>query len=468
MTAGFDSLVQNGSDNMDEAFVTRCPKCKTAFKVNPNLLAKANGKVRCGACLCVFDAEDHIQFASDELENSAPAAQVVMSHELDEPVFEKPAPTPKPVEKLTTKPAPRKVPPQGFKRTEPQLGDTRQVETPVSATDLPQPTSQNVDDFTRNLTSEADEEFIFEDDPNDLFDDDDDAPQAKDNAGIGEISEDFLNYRADESMQNQFEPRAAGFTDDDDDEAWAKSLVEDDKPTATPDSYSLVDDDFEADTQPKTSSVNVTQYVPPPASSITNKGSSKVASKTASKAKSAPNRATGGALAIEEIESHHNHGQGFFNNTLWTLLAVVLALVLAAQYAWFQRDQLSQISSLRPIYDTACELAGCTLPALTDVSAVNVANNQVRINPADPGTVLVDLVLRNQAGFEQPFPQVIVTFLNDQGRTTQRYRVNPQQYLTGNIKPNDLMPTGVAVQVQLKLENPGNVARYRIDLADTQ
>lgn len=297
-----------------------------------------------------------------------------------------------------------------------------------------------------------------------MFDDDEDIQKAEDNAGIGEISEDFLNYRADESMQNQFEPRSAGFTDDDDDEAWAKSLVEDDKPTATPGSYSLVEDDFEADSQPKTSSVNVTQYVPPPASSITNKS----ASKAAPKAKTSPSRAAGGALAIEEIESHHNHGQGFFNNTLWTILAIVLALVLAAQYAWFQRDQLSQISSLRPIYDTACELAGCTLPALTDVSAVNVANNQVRINPVDPGTVLVDLVLRNQAGFEQPFPQVIVTFLNDQGRTTQRYRVNPQQYLTGNIKPSDLMPIGVAVQVQLKLENPGNVARYRIDLADAQ
>ncbi|TNC81398.1 MAG: DUF3426 domain-containing protein [Oleiphilus sp.] len=36
--------------------LTRCPHCKAAFKVSDSQLAVANGRVRCGACMNVFDA----------------------------------------------------------------------------------------------------------------------------------------------------------------------------------------------------------------------------------------------------------------------------------------------------------------------------------------------------------------------------------------------------------------------------
>lgn len=39
--------------------VTRCPYCKTSFHLGPLQLHAAGGKVRCGACLNVFDAKSH-------------------------------------------------------------------------------------------------------------------------------------------------------------------------------------------------------------------------------------------------------------------------------------------------------------------------------------------------------------------------------------------------------------------------
>jgi predicted Zn finger-like uncharacterized protein len=39
---------------------TRCPTCSTAFKVTNELLAIAAGKVRCGACLAIFQASDYM------------------------------------------------------------------------------------------------------------------------------------------------------------------------------------------------------------------------------------------------------------------------------------------------------------------------------------------------------------------------------------------------------------------------
>ena len=36
--------------------ITRCPECRTAFRVHENQLAARQGKVRCGACGFIFDA----------------------------------------------------------------------------------------------------------------------------------------------------------------------------------------------------------------------------------------------------------------------------------------------------------------------------------------------------------------------------------------------------------------------------
>ena len=39
--------------------ITQCPACQTSFRVTPLQLEVADGSVRCGACLNIFQAEDH-------------------------------------------------------------------------------------------------------------------------------------------------------------------------------------------------------------------------------------------------------------------------------------------------------------------------------------------------------------------------------------------------------------------------
>ena len=40
--------------------LTRCPHCNASFRVSKNQLQAAQGKVRCGACMEVFDASKHL------------------------------------------------------------------------------------------------------------------------------------------------------------------------------------------------------------------------------------------------------------------------------------------------------------------------------------------------------------------------------------------------------------------------
>jgi predicted Zn finger-like uncharacterized protein len=56
-----------------EPLITECPNCRTRFRVSEAQLAKASGRVRCGACLSVFQATDRLVFGSaTSLEPKAP------------------------------------------------------------------------------------------------------------------------------------------------------------------------------------------------------------------------------------------------------------------------------------------------------------------------------------------------------------------------------------------------------------
>ena len=45
---------------MNSPQLTQCPKCQTSFRITPTQLRAAAGSVRCGSCLEVFDARDHM------------------------------------------------------------------------------------------------------------------------------------------------------------------------------------------------------------------------------------------------------------------------------------------------------------------------------------------------------------------------------------------------------------------------
>ena len=45
---------------MIEEQYTRCPGCKTIFRVTPQQLLLKMGQVRCGHCRTVFDGNEHM------------------------------------------------------------------------------------------------------------------------------------------------------------------------------------------------------------------------------------------------------------------------------------------------------------------------------------------------------------------------------------------------------------------------
>lgn len=67
--------------------MTRCPHCSTTFRVTEEQLALANGSVRCGSCLQVFDATVHFVTALSLDPDKAKLASMIHDGD-DEPAFD--------------------------------------------------------------------------------------------------------------------------------------------------------------------------------------------------------------------------------------------------------------------------------------------------------------------------------------------------------------------------------------------
>ena len=151
-------------------------------------------------------------------------------------------------------------------------------------------------------------------------------------------------------------------------------------------------------------------------------------------------------------------GRGGLRTALWTLVVLVLIGVLVAQVTWFQFDRLSAIPQLRPFYEKGCELAGCQLKPLVDVDAIQSRKLVVRTDPENRTQLIVDAVILNRAGFEQPFPAIALTFSNLNGDVVAQSVFSPDEYLAGEASGLNAMPVETPVRIAISIRDPGRDA----------
>ena len=67
-----------------EPLITRCPNCSTQFRVTESQLAAAGGRVRCGACLTVFEGTEHLILDEEATFSDGMEADAALDALLDE------------------------------------------------------------------------------------------------------------------------------------------------------------------------------------------------------------------------------------------------------------------------------------------------------------------------------------------------------------------------------------------------
>jgi len=448
---------------MEQIRITQCPKCDTTFRITPSQLKVAKGAVRCGACLHVFRASDHFQKVSEptatvqddrthDLFKQAPAKQ-------NQVTDNKPAPPPKkssdkkPVDALVHDPILDDL----FATSDDTLAqahdelvinqemvadselihddaETFTQDMHASSNEPNEPTVNRmdhnplIDDEDPDL---IDDEYALIDDDNGLIDDNqgliDDSGYLEEQTKAPEFNEDFLSLN-DKNYEDPFFSDGEKLhdtieKDDDSDEAWAQALLDEsdepEKPQVnTPKKGAPIQ-------QPLAATLNTIK----PSFSY---------------------------IEVDPLDLSLPQKTKKRQMLIWLTASLLLAVLLAAQSAYFNFNQWARQDNLRPFYLVACQHLQCTLPSSYDLASIRTtASPQVSSHTRFKDALVVDVLFINGAQYPQAFPQLSLTF-SDKNEKVVAHRVfHAHEYLAGEAAGLTMMPVQTPIHIALEIADPG-------------
>lgn len=151
----------------------------------------------------------------------------------------------------------------------------------------------------------------------------------------------------------------------------------------------------------------------------------------------------------------------------WALGAVLLALTLAGQAAYFNRAELAvQYPGLKPYLARACEWARCAIapPQAPRRLAIEASDLQAT-DAARPGLIQLTATLRNHAGHDLGYPALDLVLTNTREHTLARRIFLPGEYLERGRDVLAGIPANAEITVRLDLDTGDlNPAGFRLDL----
>ena len=126
----------------------------------------------------------------------------------------------------------------------------------------------------------------------------------------------------------------------------------------------------------------------------------------------------------------------------WGAGAVLLLIMITAQLAWFNRDELLlRYPQLDPVARKICDRLQCEILRYKDISSIKLLNRDVRNHPLYEGSLLVNATMANKSETIQPFPLIQLALFNPDGEVIAYREFKPDEYLDDSINiPAGMMP----------------------------
>lgn len=438
-----------------EPLITRCPNCATQFRVTENQLAAAAGRVRCGACLTVFEGTEHLILDEESTFSDGVEADAALDALLDELGTEEAAEAGSQVAEVAADPALAQDAPVIFGGFEDEAADA-----------LPETDAGHLELDAAAISAAPNTEGAAADEAQTPADPDDapDEPAEPAVDGVAGVVADAVAEEAPSSTSD-----AAADLPDEADPAPASAEPEGptevaaavpDAGAAPADGRGADDADYKAWIQPGTPQID--QMVDEVVASAAAVQAETPEPQAGEAPENAPATADGFHLsAVEkslEEEGVRTAPISFAPapRRWWVVgVAAVLSLVLLAQLFYLQLPQWSRDPGWRGFYESVCGVFGCELPEIRAVDALRTRNLIVRSHPDLASALVIDVVIVNQADFAQRFPSLQLRFTSVGGLLVASRVFEPAEYLTGELSTDDLMPVNTPVQVSLEISDPG-------------
>ena len=426
---------------MSYEIITQCPNCSTSFKVKEVQLNAAAGAVRCGACLVVFQAIEHMlqdlideELANDSSRDALDSDSEAMFADSESTAL---------VQHEASSGASLEEPLQSTEssndnsrldiRTNEPLGDSAVDETAASEADLSiEFQTSNVQQNFQNTDA-----MLASKESGPVVDNDDTLEEASTAAHRDTASDTGLPFLHGPQGQTEDESPEVGEEADsvaagtilisgeasDDanpaEETMPQDIVADELKNERLQENILLDDGFLAD-EPTMININVDP---------------------------------------EPVELDHSAASVLeTKQILWAVFSLFLVMSLLLQFGWFNRNELSQRLELRDVYLQLCERVPCQLTDFVDGTALAISDLVVRTHPTVDRSLIVDAILRNSAPYKQKFPNLALQFSDISGRTIAAREFGPREYLGGELIGRSYIPAATEVRLSLEIVDPGDRA----------
>jgi len=156
-----------------------------------------------------------------------------------------------------------------------------------------------------------------------------------------------------------------------------------------------------------------------------------------------------------------------FTNILWGLATLLLSAALFFEYAWFNRDQLTQASQLQTITEKLCRHITCKNITVRHPDKIELVSRNVYSHPNEKNALMVNVTMKNQARFAQPFPVMQIKFSDVRGGGVAGRRFLPNEYLPAEIwqqQKQPLLEPDTHITFTMEIKDPGKQAlTYEFD-----
>ncbi|MGN7919537.1 DUF3426 domain-containing protein [Lysobacter sp. ESA13C] len=134
-------------------------------------------------------------------------------------------------------------------------------------------------------------------------------------------------------------------------------------------------------------------------------------------------------------------------------VAVALGLLLALQLLLAQRNELAADARWRPLVGALCGTLPCTIPAWREPAALTMLNRNVLPVAERAGVLRVSASFRNDARWAQPWPTLVLSLEDVDGRRVGQRAFSPEDYRKG-YREGELIAPGQSAAVQFDVLEP--------------
>lgn len=129
-----------------------------------------------------------------------------------------------------------------------------------------------------------------------------------------------------------------------------------------------------------------------------------------------------------------------------------LGVLLAMQMLLAQRDALAATARWRPLVSGLCSVLQCDVPAWREPAAFTMIQRSVQPKPGMPGVLHVNASFRNDARWAQPWPVVVLSLSDMDGRQVGLRAFRPGEYR--NNREGGYIAPGQSATIQLDVIEP--------------